>query len=63
LLPAFAYDALKNGYKVYFGTMEQINETLIMKDIIRTTLIEYNKLLKVHLLVIDDIMMLVLEKK
>jgi len=43
--------------------MEQINETLIMKDITRSALIEYNKLLKTHLLVIDDIMMFALEKK
>jgi len=57
------YDALKTGYKAYFRTMEQINETLIMKDITRSALIEYNKLLKAHLLVIDDIMMFALEKK
>jgi DNA replication protein DnaC len=57
------YEALKNGYKAYFRTMEQINEMLIMKDITRTALIEYNKLLKAHLLVIDDIMMFALEKK
>jgi DNA replication protein DnaC len=43
--------------------MEQINEKLIMKDITRTDLIEYNKLLKAHLLVIDDIMMFTQEKK
>jgi len=30
------YDALKKGYKAYFRTMEQINETLIMKDITRS---------------------------
>jgi DNA replication protein DnaC len=57
------FDALKAGYKAYFRTMEQINETLIMKDITRSALIEYNKLLKAHLLVIDDIMMFALEKK
>ena len=57
------YDALKIGYRAYFRTMEQINETLIMKDITRSALIEYNKLLKAHLLVIDDIMMFALEKK
>lgn len=57
------YDALKIGYKAYFRTMEQINETLIMKDITRSAMIEYNKLLKAHLLVIDDIMMFALEKK
>jgi DNA replication protein DnaC len=57
------FDALKMGYKAYFRTMEQINEILIMKDITRTALIEYNKLLKAQLLVIDDIMMFALEKK
>ena len=57
------YDALKIGYKAYFRTMEQINETLTMKDITRSALMEYNKLLKANLLVIDDIMMFALEKK
>jgi len=57
------YDALKKGYKAYFRTMEQINEIPIMKDITRSALIEYNKLLKAHMLVIDDIMMFALEKK
>lgn len=57
------YDALKSGYRAYFRTMEQINEILIMKDITRSALTEYNKLLKAHLLVIDDIMMFALEKK
>ena len=57
------FDALKLGYKAYFRTMEQINEILIMKDITRSALIEYNKLLTANLLVIDDIMMFALEKK
>ena len=57
------YDALKMGYKAYFRTMEQINEILTMKDITRSALLEYNKLLKANLLVIDDIMMFALEKK
>jgi DNA replication protein DnaC len=57
------YDALKIGYKAYFRTMEQINEILIMKDITRSARIEYNKLLKANLLVIDDIMLFALEKK
>jgi len=34
-----------------------------MKDITRAALTEYNKLLKAHLLVIDDIMMFALGKK
>jgi DNA replication protein DnaC len=57
------FDALKMGYKAYFRTMEQLNEILIMKDITRSALIEYNKLITANLLVIDDIMMFALEKK
>ena len=57
------FDALKKGYIAYFRTMEQLNETLIMKDITRSARIEYNKLLKANLMVIDDIMMFALDKK
>jgi DNA replication protein DnaC len=57
------FDALKKGYIAYFRTMEQLNETLIMKDITRSARIEYNKLLKANMLVIDDIMMFALDKK
>jgi DNA replication protein DnaC len=57
------FDALRKGYIAYFRTMEQLNETLIMKDITRSARIEYNKLLKANLLVIDDIMMFALDKK
>ena len=57
------YEALQKGYKAYFRTMEQINEMLKMKDITRSALIEYNKLQKAHLLVIDDIMMFALDNK
>ena len=56
-------DALKKGYKAYFRTMEQIVEMLKMKDITRSAMSEYKKLLKAHLMVIDDIMMFALEKK
>jgi DNA replication protein DnaC len=57
------FDALKKGYKAYFRTMEQLTETLIMKEITRSARLEYNKLLKANLLVIDDIMMFALDKK
>jgi DNA replication protein DnaC len=55
-------DALKNGYRAYFRTMEQIIEMLKLKDITRSAGAEYKRLLKAHLLVIDDIMMFVLDK-
>jgi len=57
------YDAVKNGYKAYFRTIEHIIEMLKMKDITRSAGAEYKRMLKAHLLVIDDIMMFALDKK
>ncbi|HDR68675.1 MAG TPA: ATP-binding protein [Bacteroidaceae bacterium] len=56
-------DALKKGYKAYFRTMEQIMEMLKLKDITRSAGTEYKRLLKAHLLVIDDIMLFALDKQ
>jgi len=56
-------EALKKGYKAFFRTMEQIIEMLKMKDITRSAGVEYKRLLKAHLLVIDDIMMFALDKQ
>lgn len=56
-------DALKKGYKAYFRTMEQIMEMLKLKDITRSAGVEYKRLLKSHLLVIDDIMLFALDKQ
>lgn len=56
-------DALTKGYKAYFRTMEQIMEMLKLKDITRSAGAEYNRLLKAHLLIIDDIMLFALDKQ
>jgi DNA replication protein DnaC len=56
-------DALKNGYKAYFRTMEQIMEMLKLKDITKSAGVEYKRLLKSQLLVIDDIMLFALDKQ
>lgn len=56
------HDAVKAGYKAYFRTMEQIIQTLQTKDLIRSKQIEYKKLLKANLVVLDDIMLFPLEK-
>jgi DNA replication protein DnaC len=56
-------DALRKGYKAYFRTMEQIMEMLKLKDITRSAGAEYKRLLKSHLLVIDDIMLFALDKQ
>lgn len=57
------FDALNKGYKAYFRTMEQIIELLKMKDMTRSAHAQYNRLLKAHLVVIDDIMMFALNKQ
>ena len=51
------FDAVEMGYRAYFKTMEQLIKVLKMKDITRNAAAEYKRILKAHLLVIDDIMM------
>ena len=57
------HDAVKNGYKAYFRTMEDIANVLKMKDITRTANADYKRLCKAHLIVIDDIMMFPVNKE
>lgn len=56
------YDAVKAGYKAYFRTMEDIVHILQTKDMINSQQMEYKKLLKANLIVLDDIMLFPLEK-
>lgn len=58
-----AYDAILQGQDALFRTMQQINDTLKLKDITRTAQTEYQRYLKAELLVIDDMMMFPIEKK
>jgi len=57
------HDAIKRGYKAYFRTMEDIIHTLKMKDITRSANVEYKRLCKAHLVVIDDIMLFPIDKE
>lgn len=57
LAAGLCFDAVVQGYRAYFKTMEQLIKVLRMKDITRTAAAEYRRILKAHLLVIDDIMM------
>jgi len=50
--------AVKEGYRAYFRTMDHIMDILKTKDILRSAMVDYRRLLKAHLIVIDDIMML-----
>lgn len=51
------FDAVSQGYRAYFKTMDELLKVLKMKHITRTAATEYKRILKAHLLVIDDIMM------
>jgi len=51
------FDAVEQGFRAYFKTMEDLIRVLKMKDITRTAQAEYKRIMRAHLLVIDDIMM------
>jgi len=51
------FDAVDKGFRAYFKTMEELIKVLKMKDVTRNAAAEYKRILKSHLLVIDDIMM------
>lgn len=51
------FDAVHKGFRAYFKTMDDLIKVLKMKEITRTAATEYKRILRSHLLVIDDIMM------
>lgn len=51
------FDAVDQGYRAYFQTMESLVKVLKMKDITRKAATEYKRIMNAHLLIIDDIMM------
>jgi DNA replication protein DnaC len=63
LAAGLCHHALENGYRAYFRTMEQIMTTLKTRDISRSALADYKKLYKAHLIIIDDIMMIAIERQ
>jgi len=56
------FDAVRNGYRAYFRTMDDIINILKLKDITRAGAAEYKRLFKAHLVAIDDIMLLPVTK-
>lgn len=56
------FDAVKQGYRAYFLTMEDLVSILKLKELTSTALSKYNRLLKAHLIAIDDIMMFPIKK-
>lgn len=57
------HDAIKRGYRAYFRTMDDIIQTLKMKDITRSANVEYKRLCKAQLVAIDDIMLFPVDKE
>lgn len=51
------FDAVNSGYRAYFKTMEDIINILKFKDITRTAAADYKRLIRAHLIIIDDIML------
>jgi len=62
LAAGLTYQAIKSGYRAYFMTMEEIITIIKMKEMVSSALSTYNRLLKSHLLAIDDIMLLPIKK-
>lgn len=62
LAAGLVFDAINNGYKALFRTIDQIIQTLKLKDITRSATVDYKLVLKADLLVIDDLMMFPIEK-
>lgn len=56
------YEAIKQGYKAYFLTMEELVQVIRLKEVTSSALGKYNRLLKSHLIAIDDIMMFPMKK-
>lgn len=56
------YEAIKQGYRAYFYMMEDIMNIIPLKNLSASALSSYQKLLKAHLLAIDDIMLFPMKK-
>lgn len=56
------YEAVKAGYKAYFKTMGEIINILKMREITSSAMNTYKRLLNAHLIAIDDIMLLPINK-
>ncbi len=62
LASGLIFDAIKQGYKAYFLTMEELINIIRLKEMTSAALGKYNRLLKAHLVAIDDIMMFPMKK-
>ena len=57
------YEAVRQGYKAYLVTMEDVINTIKMKSLMTSAMTAYNRLLKADLVAIDDIMLFPVRKE
>lgn len=57
------HDAVRAGFRASIMTMEDLVSTLRLKDLTPTYLAAYQRLLRLHLLAIDDIMLFPMKKE
>lgn len=62
LAAGLIHDALNSGYRAYFVSMEELTNILKLKDITVSAMNAYKRLLKAHVLAIDDIMLFPINK-
>ncbi|MFA7493745.1 MAG: IS21-like element helper ATPase IstB [Proteiniphilum sp.] len=56
-------DAIENGYKAYFRSMEEVLSTLRMKDMVSCHKKEYKNLCSAQIIVIDDLMNITVDRE
>lgn len=57
------YEAVRQGYKAYLVTMEDVINIIKMKSLLPSAMTAYNRLLKADLVAIDDIMLFPVKKE
>ena len=57
------YDAIQRGYKTYFRNISDILSTLRLKELTPSASKEFKRLSEAHLVIIDDVMTLPLDKE
>jgi len=63
LAAGLCHHAIHGGYKSYFRTMEQLMHVIKTRETSRSSMVEWRRLSKAHLIVIDDIMMIDADRK
>lgn len=56
LAAGLCHHAIQNGYRAYFRTMGDLMSMLKTKDLSKSAMVDYRRLSKAHLIIIDDIM-------